>query len=886
MSSNENADPAQIGMRIRGANGQTADLLAVEQFDGTDVFKVTKDGAIFAKGLGVPADYVVLLDGATYKAFNSRTGALLTSSATYATVYAAALAALTDGTGVLIDMTDARGPIANRYLLGKSVNFWEPHSSDVVVSQSGGKYVAGNPTERRHISSNDNQKTVIQAAIDTPHQKNIWEVNSAIPIQSSDVDSSGNIYAGDASYGVWKSTDGGLTFTRIYTIPWRSTHATQNGRVWLTFVDSNNYVYVSAGSTNYLYRSIDGGTNFSMVLDLARTYGIDGMIISMTEDGSGNLYAAEYGLELPIQCRIFKSTDDGATWVENYSRNARHWHSIRYNSSNGWLYAMTGESTTGTTEHDQLYRSKNEGVSWTCIVPNTVSNNKTLPLGFVGSLILMGRDDSTAAAYSHIRSFTDDGVSEPFTPSVAWTNPYPDNIIMSFVELEGYVYASTASETVGGAITQIIRTVDGVTWETVWTGSTNVGWCEKWMHQLTTHPRSNLIVGTHEHGNNFCLADESRSTDSRASIVHLDGVPFPAHVDWVTINPATTVVEELSGGVTRYRNGEPNFMDPDTLDDGLVLYLPMEAINGGRVIDCSQMRKHGTNSGAVIATGKCGNGLDFDGSDDYLGFGDILDLGTSDRSISVWFKTTDTDFNIISKSRAATGTNRWYVLYEGGMWKASIIGTAATIETTYTSATYNNGYWHHLAVIWDRAGMAQIWLDGVPKAWNSQLSRLSAEDIQNSYYVFVGHYNDSVTGQTVGTSTLKYDGMLDELRVYDRVLTPREIRALYRQTAPVQWARDINVSELARRTNILSGTFAIDSTGVKTVTTAHGLTEIPAVEDIDLTVIENTNVDDWAHGYVKIESVDATNVVCKVNVTTASATGSATAKLGIKINGR
>lgn len=82
---------------------------------------------------------------------------------------------------------------------------------------------------------------------------------------------------------------------------------------------------------------------------------------------------------------------------------------------------------------------------------------------------------------------------------------------------------------------------------------------------------------------------------------------------------------------------------------------------------------------------------------------------------------------------------------------------------------------------------------------------------------------------------------------------------------------------------ILSGTFAIDSTGVKTVTTAHGLSVTPDKQDVQLTVVEDTDVDDWVYGFVKIESVDGTNVVAKVNVTTQSATGGATAKLSILV---
>lgn len=82
---------------------------------------------------------------------------------------------------------------------------------------------------------------------------------------------------------------------------------------------------------------------------------------------------------------------------------------------------------------------------------------------------------------------------------------------------------------------------------------------------------------------------------------------------------------------------------------------------------------------------------------------------------------------------------------------------------------------------------------------------------------------------------------------------------------------------------ILSATFDIASTGVKTVTTAHGLSSTPDIQDVQLTVTEDTDVDDWEFTLLKTESVDATNVVAKINVSTASATGGATAKLAILV---
>lgn len=83
--------------------------------------------------------------------------------------------------------------------------------------------------------------------------------------------------------------------------------------------------------------------------------------------------------------------------------------------------------------------------------------------------------------------------------------------------------------------------------------------------------------------------------------------------------------------------------------------------------------------------------------------------------------------------------------------------------------------------------------------------------------------------------------------------------------------------------NKLSGTFLIDSTGVKTVTIAHGLNVTPALEDCAVSVVEDSAVDDWAYNLLKVTAVDATNVTVKINVSTASLTAAATAKIALRV---
>ena len=80
--------------------------------------------------------------------------------------------------------------------------------------------------------------------------------------------------------------------------------------------------------------------------------------------------------------------------------------------------------------------------------------------------------------------------------------------------------------------------------------------------------------------------------------------------------------------------------------------------------------------------------------------------------------------------------------------------------------------------------------------------------------------------------------------------------------------------------------FFIDTTGVKTIGYGHNFSFTPLASDVSLSVVEVTNVDDWAYDLLKIESVDASNVVIKINVSTASATGGATAKIAVKVNGQ
>lgn len=95
------ATTGTITHRITGASGQTADLLVVEQNNGTDVFKIDKDGYITKQFDPDPASYIIWKSGSTYYAKRGTTGAILTSSATLSTVFAAIIADMTSAGGLI-----------------------------------------------------------------------------------------------------------------------------------------------------------------------------------------------------------------------------------------------------------------------------------------------------------------------------------------------------------------------------------------------------------------------------------------------------------------------------------------------------------------------------------------------------------------------------------------------------------------------------------------------------------------------------------------------------------------------------------------------------------------------------------------------------------------
>jgi len=215
-----------------------------------------------------------------------------------------------------------------------------------------------------------------------------------------------------------------------------------------------------------------------------------------------------------------------------------------------------------------------------------------------------------------------------------------------------------------------------------------------------------------------------------------------------------------------------------TQESALVGYWKFDEGSGTIAYDLSGNGNNGTIYGATWTQGKVGGALSFDGVDDYVDCGnsDNLRMGGSDFTVSLWFKLASIDLSqsLITKGRAFESppydNKGWAISFYNGnkhiyfdTYKAGL--RQALISNKVFSL---DGQWYYLTIV--KSGTsAQLYLNG-------QLDKTgSAVDVveDSVYNVFIGRN---------GIANDFINGLIDEVRIYNRALSDAEIKALYDAT--------------------------------------------------------------------------------------------------------
>jgi hypothetical protein len=199
------------------------------------------------------------------------------------------------------------------------------------------------------------------------------------------------------------------------------------------------------------------------------------------------------------------------------------------------------------------------------------------------------------------------------------------------------------------------------------------------------------------------------------------------------------------------------------------------------VLDYGPNEYDGTNSGVSFATGQVNNAGDFEESEsDYISIGNISGLnfsGSTSLSISFWIKMESSvaDMSILSKRNHVSPFEGWEVFITSTNKIRFSIGSNNTTDKLEVESTntITDSTWTHVIITYNGSQLpsgVNIYINNTVESSLTTIQNNFTGDSSNSYNASIGSRNNTTTF---------FDGLLDEVRIYNSVLTPSEREDIY-----------------------------------------------------------------------------------------------------------
>lgn len=227
-----------------------------------------------------------------------------------------------------------------------------------------------------------------------------------------------------------------------------------------------------------------------------------------------------------------------------------------------------------------------------------------------------------------------------------------------------------------------------------------------------------------------------------------------------------------------------NNIAPFSLPSGLIAYYPFN----GNAIDSSGNGLNGSVFGATLANDRFGNpnsAYSFNGTTNYIVVANNSKLNAYPISVSCWFKFDATKQlakagAIVNKYYAASwvgwsieadstnggSINPWYLRN----YTNTVIGDYG--HPSFKSTNLGDDKWHNAIFTLDIAAGGKLFIDGYltsSRPWDG-----TAGQAINSWPMYFGYYPSG----NVSPDIYYYLGLIDDVRIYNRVLNQSEISYL------------------------------------------------------------------------------------------------------------
>jgi len=227
----------------------------------------------------------------------------------------------------------------------------------------------------------------------------------------------------------------------------------------------------------------------------------------------------------------------------------------------------------------------------------------------------------------------------------------------------------------------------------------------------------------------------------------------------------------------------------------LVAFYKMDETEGGTapggkdINDSSGQANHGTDNGATYgADGQIVYALEFDGTDDYVDIptdATTLDI-TGDISISLWFYPDDLDSNLITNRYNFSGNEHGYHLQTKSdgtiLWSSHDGATNANAACiAHSTGTITQSQWNHIVVT--KAGdstTVNFYINGGSAGTDTvQRAAIGYSGSYTNRWIGAGYDSYTYSGSYEFGSKRFTDGRIDEVRIYNQVLSADEVAGLY-----------------------------------------------------------------------------------------------------------
>ncbi|MDD3925443.1 MAG: LamG domain-containing protein, partial [bacterium] len=210
---------------------------------------------------------------------------------------------------------------------------------------------------------------------------------------------------------------------------------------------------------------------------------------------------------------------------------------------------------------------------------------------------------------------------------------------------------------------------------------------------------------------------------------------------------------------------------------------------GTTTADASGNGNSGTINGAGWVSGKIGQGLQFDGTDDYVNCGNTasLDVTGSELTIEAWVKylgSGSSSYNVVVAKEYSISSDSGYSIYVYNTSRRVVfdIGYVGNSDIKIISdVPVKESGWSHIVAVYNATDPNNMYMsitvDGVTKTEATTRAAL----ISNAYPLWLG--------DNASTSDNRYfNGLIDEVSIYSRAWTPDEISLS--QSCPVRYEPD------------------------------------------------------------------------------------------------